>query len=44
MAYAVLHLAMRTAKGERMSLWTEVVLLLTIWAIVNFTVINIFHL
>ena len=44
MAYAVLHLALRTAKGERMSLWTEVVLLLTIWAIVNFTVIYIFKL
>ena len=44
MAYAVLHLAMRAPKEERMSLWTELALLFTIWAIINFTVINVFQL
>jgi hypothetical protein len=27
-----------------MSLWTELALLFTIWAIINFTAINIFNL
>jgi len=44
MAYAVLHLAMRVPKEERMSLWTELALLFTIWAIINFTAINVFQL
>ncbi len=44
LAYAVLHLAMREREGERMSLWTELALLFTIWAIINFTAINIFNL
>lgn len=44
MAYAVLHLAMRAPEEERMSLWTELALLFTIWAIINFTAINIFQL
>lgn len=44
MAYGVLHLAMRAPKDERMSLWTELALLFTIWAIINFTAINIFQL
>lgn len=44
MAYAVLHLAMRAPKEERMSLWTELALLFTIWAIINFTAINVFQL
>ena len=44
MAYAVLHLAMRVPKDERMSLWTELALLFTIWAIINFTAVNLFKL
>ena len=44
MAYAVLHLAMRVSKDERMSLWTELALLFTIWAIINFTAVNLFKL
>ena len=44
MAYAVLHLAMRTPADERMSLKTELALLFTIWAIINFTAINLFQL
>ena len=43
-AYAVLHLAMKTPERERMSMWTELALLLTLWAIINFTAINIFKL
>ena len=44
MAYAVLHLAMRVPKDERMSLKTEIALLFTIWAIINFTAVNLFKL
>ena len=44
MAYAVLHLAMRVPKDERMSLKTELALLFTIWAIINFTAVNLFNL
>ena len=43
-AYGVLHLAMKTPERERMSMWTELALLLTLWAIINFTAINIFKL
>ena len=43
-AYGVLHLAMKTPERERMSMWTEVALLFTLWAIINFTAINIFNL
>ena len=43
-AYGVLHLAMKTPERERMSMWTELALLLTLWAIINFTAINIFNL
>ena len=42
MAYGVAHLAMRTGDAERMSVWTELALLLTIWAIVNFTAVNLY--
>jgi hypothetical protein len=44
LAYAVLHLAMRTRAQERMPLWSEMALLFTIWAIINFTAINLFQL
>ena len=44
LAYGVLHLAMKTPERERMSMWTELALLLTLWAIINFTAINIFNL
>ena len=44
LAYAVLHLAMRVPEEERMSLWTELALLCTIWAIINFTAINLLQL
>ena len=44
LAYAVLHLAMRVSEEERMSLWTELALLCTIWAIINFTAINLLQL
>ena len=43
-AYGVLHLAMKTPERERMSMWTELALLLTLWAIINFTAINIYNL
>ncbi|MDP6698298.1 MAG: Nramp family divalent metal transporter [Candidatus Latescibacteria bacterium] len=43
-AYGVLHLAMKTPGRERMSMWTELALLFTLWAIINFTAINIFNL
>ncbi len=42
MAYGVVHLAMRAADEERMSVWTELALLLTVWAIVNFTAVNLY--
>jgi len=42
LAYGVLHLAMRTRKEERMTLWSELGLLFTIWVIINFTVINFY--
>jgi hypothetical protein len=42
MAYGVVHLAMRTVDSERMPLWIELGLLLTIWVIVNFTAINLY--
>jgi len=44
LAYAVLHLAMRERAQERMPLWGEMALLFTIWAIINFTAINLFQL
>ncbi|MFC4312437.1 Nramp family divalent metal transporter [Steroidobacter flavus] len=44
LAYGVLHLAMRTPTQQRMSLGVECSLLFTIWAILNFTVTNLFHL
>lgn len=44
LAYGVLHLAMRTPTQQRMSLWVECSLLFTLWAILNFTVTNLFHL
>ncbi len=42
MAYGVLHLAMRSAQLERMPLWSEIGLLLTIWIITNFTAVNLY--
>jgi hypothetical protein len=42
MAYGVLHLAMREQQGRRMSLAVEMGLMLTIWAIINFTAINLY--
>ena len=42
MAYGVLHLAMRERAERRMSMWLELGLMLTIWAIVNFTAINLY--
>ncbi|MGY8826714.1 MAG: hypothetical protein ACKVJG_22820 [Candidatus Latescibacterota bacterium] len=44
LAYAVLHLAMRTRAQECMPLWSEMALLFTIWAIINYTAINLFQL
>jgi len=43
LAYGILHLAMREAPGRRMGLVLELGLLLTIWAIVSFTAINLYH-
>lgn len=43
LAYGVLHLAMRAPQEERMSLWAELGLLLTIWVIINFTAINLYQ-
>ncbi len=43
LAYGVLHLAMREAPGRRMGLVLELGLLLTIWAIISFTAINLYH-
>ncbi|MDA0336793.1 MAG: Nramp family divalent metal transporter, partial [bacterium] len=42
MAYSVLHLAMREQQSRRMSMAVEAGLMLTIWAIINFTAINIY--
>jgi manganese transport protein len=42
MAYGVLHLAMREVQQRRMSIGVEVGLMLTIWAIINFTAVNIY--
>tara|TARA_B100000886_G_scaffold130877_1_gene88228 strand:+ start:128 stop:1465 length:1338 start_codon:yes stop_codon:yes gene_type:complete len=43
LAYGILHLAMRESPGRRMGLVLELVLLLTIWAIISFTVINLYN-
>lgn len=43
LAYGILHLAMREAPGRRMGLVLELGLLLTIWAIITFTAINLYH-
>ena len=42
LAYGVVHLAMRAADRVRMSLWSELALLFTIWVIINFTAINLY--
>jgi len=42
LAYGVLHLAMGEARSRRMSLGVELGLLLTLWAIVNFTAVNLY--
>jgi Mn2+/Fe2+ NRAMP family transporter len=42
MAYGIVHLAMRAADRERMPLWIEIGLLLTVWVIINFTAINLY--
>jgi manganese transport protein len=42
MAYGVLHLAMGAVQAERMPLWSEIGLLLTIWIITNFTAVNLY--
>ena len=42
LAYGVLHLATRTGKKERMSLWSELGLWLTILVIIIFTAVNLF--
>ena len=42
LAYGVLHLAMREQQSRRMSMAVEAGLMLTIWAIINFTAINIY--
>ena len=42
MAYAVVHLAMRTEGRVRMPLWSELGLLFTIWVIINFTAVNLY--
>ena len=43
LAYGILHLAMRESPGRRMGLVLELGLLLTIWAIISFTVINLYN-
>lgn len=43
LAYGVLHLAMREVQDRRMSMWTELGLLVTIWAIISLTAINLFQ-
>ncbi len=42
LAYAVLHLAMKTVKEVRMPMWIEIGLMVTIWVIINFTAINLY--
>ena len=42
LAYCVLHLAMREAQGRRMSMAVEMGLMLTIWAIISFTAVNLY--
>ena len=42
LAYAVLHLAMREKQGRRMSVGLEMALMLTIWAIISFTAVNLY--
>jgi manganese transport protein len=42
LAYGVLHLAMREKAGQRMSMWVETGLMFTIWAIINFTAVNLY--
>lgn len=42
MAYGVLHLAMREQQNRRMSMAVEAGLMLTIWAIINFTAVNVY--
>jgi Mn2+/Fe2+ NRAMP family transporter len=42
LAYSVLHLAMREAQGRRMSVAVEMGLMLTIWAIISFTAVNLY--
>ena len=43
LAYGILHLAMRESPGRRMELLLELGLLLTIWAIISFTAINLYN-
>ena len=40
LAFGVLHLAMAARGEERMSIWTEIGLLLSIWTIISFTAVN----
>ena len=42
LAYAVLHLAMKTATEVRMPMWIEIGLMVTIWVIINFTAVNLY--
>ena len=42
LAYGVLHLAMRSERATRMSLGIEIGLMVTIWAIINFTAFNLY--
>jgi len=42
LAYAVLHLAMREKGERRMSMWGELGLMVTLWAIINFTAVNLY--
>ena len=42
MAFGVLHLARREAADRRMSMWLELGLLASLWAIVNFTAVNLY--
>jgi Mn2+/Fe2+ NRAMP family transporter len=44
LAYGVLHMAMSTAKRERMPVLVELALLITIWAVLNFTATNLFNM
>ena len=42
LAFGVLHLAMREAPDRCMSMWLELGLLASLWAIVNFTAVNLY--